>query len=77
MSFTWKCSLELMLSLCTVANCPLTALPVRIVKLSPMTGTKIEWQVNAKSFGFNCFQSAGIGAGLATAGSTLVGTLVF
>jgi hypothetical protein len=32
--------------------------------------------VNAKSFGFKCFQSAGIGAGLATAGSTLVGTPV-
>ena len=29
-----------MLSPFTVANCPLTALPVRIVKLSPMTGTK-------------------------------------
>jgi len=75
MSFTWKCSLELMLSLCTVANCPLTALPVRIVEVSPMTGTKIDW--SAKSFGFKCFQSAGIGAGLATAGRTLVGTAVF
>ena len=36
-----KCSPELMLSPLTVANVPLTALPVRMVKVLPIAGTKL------------------------------------
>jgi hypothetical protein len=66
-----------MLSLFTVANCPLTTLPVGMVKVSPLTGTKNWLEVKAKSFAFKCLQSAGIGAGLATARRVLAGTAVF
>ena len=66
-----------MLSPFTVAKCPLTALPVRIVRAVSRERNKNWLEVNAKSFGFKCLQSAGMGAGLATAGRVLVGTPVF
>jgi hypothetical protein len=48
-----------------------------MVKVSPLTGTKNWLEVKAKSFAFKCLQSAGIGAGLATARRVLAGTAVF